>query len=995
MLWRQLYHASTSQVTRVTVNRLYGYGACSPSSAAPVVRSATTSTWASGGSLSNQRERAIRLKSMEKRRRQAGDKSDGVRSARSSKLSPRGTLSSRDGPSPSERRHPYGDEKAHRLRGVTVTDKLQAMKVRVEKGEQDATEAYNRATAMVEKEHVAIRARRVTNSQLMGLALLAKKGNEALDLLVEYKKKGGEPDLANWVVLLNGFYDLDLQAERDTRLVQRIDSVFEEAERIRRAALCPVAPFRVASSEKGPLQDIIDATADGSEGFKSRQDTPDESDENVFKPTHARLIHLVRDDPNLMDGVLANYVRLMYKIGRQDDAWSIMSRLSRDWAPNPDGYPHLSNRTVGFYMSAHLHRIALPDQRDKRVGQGQEIISQRDVERLIAILSDWRSLIQKKCRDIEHSYDGMLSEDRRMMLAAQWQATLPTGRQILDIVLLARASGSEQLSDLAVHYLSDFSDVPMPSKLTSFRNSLPQSLQDPLHPLCALCNFPVTQMDRESLRSLPKQRHEVDFTLERGFRDAAERPMVGQRALLIRAREGVVSNISMMKLFDELLYVVDQCTLDGAQDIFFEALTTTADRALAVADALRQQAPNDIRTESSSSLLKDGPEPGTDLQVFSSADTRDGRMGSRLNRALGERTVLHKMILWSKILKIDPDSGKHSNLPQRTPKETVRQVYRIIETMRELYIHQIVSDPPDELVYHRAMLIVTRALSQTKRDAPRQAHDSICGSQEARMLVQIGRWWLEDRLDSARTTASGRHGWLPWAEINGAMFLSSTIHLYKRIEHAATAAERQEKRLKRLGERHGTETAEVSTRGKSPEAAESREETQNPSVGHDDEARPLRQEAVETVRHALRLWFKAMTAQTSDQFNPVLYTGNLPFPSAEMLDNAGPARLNPRDRGTKMPQKKNWKAIATCLMSLIKLARQTVPGQKPLPLEETERLKALRQRCQEFVDTAFPEEKEARRRNRAQEEPRGGRQRRGVAKPSRSGASSEQSKRSQ
>lgn len=273
--------------------------------------------------------------------------------------------------------------------------------------------------------------------------------------------------------------------------------------------------------------------------------------------------------------------------------------------------------------------------------------------------------------------------------------------------------------------------------------------------------------------------------------------------------------------------------------------------------------------------------------------------------------------------------------------------------------------------------------------------------------AQVGQWWLEDRLEAAKTTSVGaKHGWMPWAETNGKLFAEAV----RRVHAIVEGAERRAEQLSANDQERRRRQREESERGRREEDDVARERGKEPRARIDTlfaSARSLSaplppgNEAKSIVLAGLRLWRSSLTPRSEDSHNPYRFLDEVPFPRREMLQHPAPATIDYREtslvhagqdaRGVGstareaketrlvMPDIPAWQATAEHFDALLRIALDTgSQGKDVLPRDDVLWLKAMRDRVREFLEPTSEDYKEERRGRGGKMASRVERRRRGV-----------------
>ncbi|CAO1614975.1 unnamed protein product [Parajaminaea phylloscopi] len=821
------------------------------------------------------------------------------------------------------------ESEAIREQRFLLSQNLVRIRRRVLERNMTALNGFEQALAMVNGHpKFEVKYRTLIYNQLIELCAMAGKGKRTLELYLEMKKRGRHPDLSTYGTILNGLYDIHIDPLQSTAMMQSIDALYHEFDQLRQEALSAGGTKRMDRQSQGislAARDRLDADED---------ETESESGPSNFASERMKVIHHIETDPCAVESVIAAYVRLMVKLGKQDVAWTVMSRMSDQWQVTRDGYPRLTRQVVGTWMYSYImsslnspteqniEPSADPEKSKSREKNNLKV-SEEQVAKVIAIWQKWRSMILQGAPSVLASYRTVWrrDEEEKARVASDWKRTLPSSRQLQDLVQLARGSRSPQLSDLALECLADFSSLPLPAglgdKAGASRASLPREFLDPTHPLYMLSDFPLTRP-----ASKPNSSSKAPIwaaTMEDSSTDSPRRgfsvhvPQDGNTGRSQRHRlddpayDHSAKPMFLGFLLGELMHVVPLCTLPQASEVFGTVMMSVAEQELAKAT----------------------PAQNKPLGY--------GGLYSRLSRQVATRNALHSHGYWGRAL----DSAASAVQAGKNPRHVIQRILDIITTMRRLYRRDLMSDPPDDQNYHCAMLHVSRQIGSGR-----------VGPEQLQHQAKLGRWWLEDRVEASKTTAAGRHGWLPWVEFNGGTFAGTTLKCY----HILSASER---RMDRILERARTRLERTSKRQMAAGAAS--KATEAVEAGTAAKEAPETSEAVEMnesrkfVIDALKTWRSSLSARPEDKANPFSYMDDIPFPPHEMVLKPGPATSDPRSKEERMPNLERWTAIAKTFLVMLRVALDSGPKDpNVLPEDLVITLKAMQQRCRDFLAIVEP-----------------------------------------
>lgn len=877
------------------------------------LRAATTSIQPK----TNQQEWAIRTKAQKARRkRQAGSGPTITQADRSQDASSWYRPSTTDVNATT--RHLGANKKRLDLRdqAFQLVEEIKQLRQEIFDGGKTAQNALVQATELVANYPiVAVRYRNVVFNLLIELTLLAGKGHVALDLCLAMKKRGRHPDFITYSTIFNGLCRIYIDPVSSTDLLQRIDALYFEFDTLRKEALLTPAAAKPSGkhlSRKGQEQLL------GSIGEDIASDEmPNHQRLGDYAGARRVLVDVLRDDPACGEAVFSAYIRLMTKLGKDDIAWNVLSRFSASLEVNPDGYCRLTRQIVGTWMFSLVTREVSATDAPQQLGS----ISKERVQQVIEVWSKWRQLIFEGSRTIHLAYSSSLNERDRDHVRQEWQRTLPKARQLQDLVQLAKISKSPDLSNLALDCLADFSSLPMPEGLGlregEAKRNLPSEFLDPEHPLYMCDHFPLASAEHEE--ALVEQWLSDRAVATRGSPELNDLELSQMKnhiaARLRRVYDETNNPMYLGFLLGELMHMVPHATHPNASQVFKTILMNVAKEELAT------------------------------TQKFARS-YEDDSLYVRINRQISVRTALHSQGYWSRALDSAAAWIGDSKQPART---VIQSVYDIVATMRELYRYRLASDPPDDLTYHRAMLHVSKQFISDQ-----------VGRKQLRQQIQLARWWLADKLEVASTTATGRHGWLPWAEMNGSTFAGSAYKYYTMLLAAQKRAAAFQQRVDRRRQKKASRRRDTGLE----EAAEAagQKESQEKTVGATEEedisdAPSITNEPKDYVVSALRAWRETFVTRDLDRANPVNFIDEVPFPTTEMLDRPGPASLKSRGEKQIMPNKERWAQTAKTFLILLRIALDTgSQGADVLPAKDVQWMKAMRQRCKDILAVIEPAE---------------------------------------
>lgn len=894
------------------------------------MRSASTSTVKR--TMTNQQERAIRLRSMAKRQGQDSDTPMPTPPS-SSASKPPSRSRARERQFEAHRHLRHSDrEDVFLLSQDLFKLKRQVLRFDDDRKGMSPLDAYSKASALIEEVASKVTMHTIIYNQIIDLAARAGKGQLVMDLWTDMKKRGVWPNVATFTTIFSGFYRNDIDPRKATSLVRRLDAIFAEFDSLREEALggMPTPATPIAQRHRRRAKGSEEQAENG-------EDNDEERSDNRIGYRRA-LIRKLREHPTDINAVLATYIRLMVKIDRPEAAWSILDRMSRSWDINSDGYPRMTKQVAGAWMNA----IATTH---SKLLTGDKELPPVEAERVVTLWTRWREMIMGHADEVAEKYTTAFSKQQKEAIVAEWRLAIPSSRQIVDVMELAAKSRSPRLCDVAMQALIDFTNLPLPESMEA-RRRLPQGpqspqLRDPEHPLYMLCNFPVespqADIDRNKGRTDQERARRAKTSQWREEPEVWDHEagwLAETQKLFTGSTNFEWSNINLGWLLIHLQKAMHHSTMPDAEQVVYTILSSAAESSLAAL-------PASVREKAAATPLG------------------YGGLYNRINRRLLDRTCLTSHAAWGAAL--------HGVSLLPSPLSVVRSTRSTLVTMRRLYQCGLTPTPPDELHYKRAMMAVSRQARY------------VGGQETLANQGQIGQWWLEDRLEAAKTTSvDARHGWMPWAETNGALFADAV----RRVHAIVAGAERRAAALNKhdRARRDTRKQDDVSRRLSSDEIIRSeggeprpRIETlfSSPSCSLSSPL-PPGNEAKTLVVNALKLWRSSLTQKPEDAYNPYPYLDEVPFPKASMLADPAPAEANyrsttmsisqagaeARGAGEKerkprfvMPDVQVWTKMARDFDALLRIALDTgSQGVQVLPREEVEWLKEMKVRVREFMD---------------------------------------------